>query len=215
MVMYLREIYRNRKSTILWTSILVSYNVCILLLFPSLQGNLKGTVDAMMASFPKEMMAAFGLDRVSMTEILGYYNAYCYLIVTILGGIFAVLQGSAILSKEEDERTIEFLLSKPVSRNKIVTSKVCAVLTNIAILNVVTSLFTYLTICLVTKESYNMTALLLLFIGPMFMQITFGAIGLITAVFVVKARINYPIGVGVVLGCYFISIIAVFLFFSS
>jgi len=208
MVIYKREIFRNRKSTMLWTSILLSYNVCMLLLYPSMVGPLKDSMNVMIQSFPKEMIAAFGLDKVSMTEMLGFYNTYCYLLVTILGGIFAVIQGSSILSKEEDEKTIEFLLSKPVSRNNIITSKIFAVLTNLVILNTIISVISFVTIELVNKESYNRRVLLLLFIAPIFMQITFAAIGLIISIFIVKARINFPTGVGIVLGCYFISIIA-------
>jgi len=180
----------------------------MLLLYPSMAGSLKDSMDIMLQSFPKEMIVAFGLDRVSMTEILGFYNTYCYLLVTILGGIFAVLQGSSILSKEEDEKTIEFLLSKPVTRNKIITAKILAVVTNIVILNTIISLISFITIELVKNESYNRRILLLLFIAPVFMQITFAAIGFIISIFIVKARVNFPTGVGIVLGCYFISIIA-------
>lgn len=208
MLMYKRELVKNRKSTILWTSILVLYNVSMLMLFPSLSGQMKDKINVMMEAFPKEMLAAFGMDKVSITELLGYYNTYCYLLVTILGGIFAVLQGISVLSKEEDEKTIEFLLSKPVTRNRIINEKVLAVLTNILILNIVVSIFSYITIEMVSKDGYSLQTLLLLFIGPVLMQITFAAVGLIISVFIVKARVNIPIGVGIVLGLYFIGIIA-------
>lgn len=208
MVMYKREVFRNRKSTMLWTSILLLYNVSMLLLYPSMVGPLKDSMNIMIASFPKEMLSAFGLDKVSSTEILGFYNVYCYLLVTILGGIFAVIQGSSILSKEEDEKTIEFLLSKPVSRSSIITAKIFSVLTNLVILNLIISIISFVTIELVNNDSYDRKALLLLFIAPILMQITFAAIGLLISIFIVKARINFPTGVGIVLGCYFISIIA-------
>ena len=208
MIIYIRELIRNRKSTMLWTSILLVYNVSMLLLYPSLVGPSKEKMKLLMEAFPKEIIAAFGLDKVSITEMLGYYNTYCYLLVTILGGIFAIIQGISILSKEEDEKTIEFLLSKPVSRSRIVTAKVLSVLTNLVILNTVVSLISFVTIELVNNEGYNRKALLLLFIAPVLMQVTFAAIGLFISVFIVKARVNFPIGVGIVLGCYFISIIA-------
>ncbi len=209
MHLYFRELVRNRKSVILWTSILLIYNVSMLLLFPSLSGAMKDKMNVMLEAFPKEVIAAFGMDKVSITELLGFYNTYCYLLVTILGGIFAVLQGCSILSKEEDERTIEFLLSKPVTRNRIISEKILAVLTNIIILNVVVSIVSYITIEFVSTEAYDKKALLLLFIGPVLMQITFAAMGLLVSIFVVKARVNIPAGVGIVLGLYFVSIIAV------
>ncbi len=208
MLIYKRELVKNKKSTILWTSILLLYNVSMLMLFPSLSGQMKEKINVMMEAFPKEMLVAFGMDKVSITELLGYYNTYCYLLVTILGGIFAVLQGISILSKEEDEKTIEFLLSKPVTRKRIINEKVLALLTNILILNIIVSLFSYITIEIVSKDSYSLQTLLLLFTSPVLMQITFAAVGLIISVFMVKARVNIPIGVGIVLGLYFIGIIA-------
>lgn len=207
MVIYKRELIRNSKSTILWTSILLAYNVGMLLLYPSMVGALKNKVDVLMELFSKGMISAFGLDRVSISEMLGFYNTYCYLLVTILGGIFAVMQGISVLSKEEDEKTIEFLLSKPISRNKIVTEKILAVLTNLVILNTIISVISFIAIEFVKSENYNRKTLLLLFVAPLLMQVVFAAIGLIISVFVTKARINFPTGVGIVLGCYFISVI--------
>ncbi|MHB8065947.1 MAG: ABC transporter permease subunit [Ruminiclostridium sp.] len=103
---------------------------------------------------------------------------------------------------------MEFLLSKPITRNKIITIKILAVLTNIIILNTIISLISLITIELVKNESYNRRVLFLLFIASVFMQITFSAIGFIISIFIMKARVNFPIGVGIVLVCYVISIIA-------
>ncbi len=208
MLLYKREIIRNGKSTMLWTTILLVYNISMLLLYPSLAGAMKDKMNVMLQAFPKEMIAAFGMDKVSITELLGFYNTYCYLLVTILGGIFAMLQGISVLSKEEDEKTAEFLMSKPITRNRILVEKVCAVLTNILILNIAVSIISYGAIKYVSSEPYSQKALLLLFLGPILMQVTFAAVGLLISVFIVKARINIPAGVGIVLGMYFISILA-------
>jgi len=208
MLLYKREIIRNGKSTMLWTAILLLYNISMLLLYPSMTGAMKDKMNVMLQAFPKEMIIAMGLDKVSITELLGFYNTYCYLLVTILGGIFAMLQGISVLSKEEDEKTIEFLLSKPITRNRIIFEKVSAVLTNILILNIVISMISYVAIEIVSIEAYSLKALLLLFLGPVLMQVTFAAVGLLISVFIVKARINIPVGVGIVLGLYFISILA-------
>ncbi|OPX46287.1 ABC-2 family transporter protein [Ruminiclostridium hungatei] len=208
MLLYKREIIRNGKSTMLWTAILLLYNISMLLLYPSMTGAMKDKMNLMLQAFPKEMIIAMGLDKVSITELLGFYNTYCYLLVTILGGIFAMLQGISVLSKEEDEKTIEFLLSKPITRNRIIFEKVSAVLTNILILNIVVSMISYVAIELVSSEAYSLKALLLLFLGPVLMQVTFAAVGLLISIFIVKARINIPVGVGIVLGLYFISILA-------
>ena len=55
-----------------------------------------------------------------------------------LGGAFyAALSAVGILSKEEKERTAEFLLTHPVSRVRIITEKLIAVLIQITALNLI------------------------------------------------------------------------------
>lgn len=46
--------------------------------------------------------------------------------------------GANIIAKEERDKTAEFLMVKPVSRNRIITSKLLAALANVLILNIVT-----------------------------------------------------------------------------
>ena len=50
----------------------------------------------------------------------------CLQYIVMAGGIYAAILGVSALVKEESEGTIEFLYSKPVTRSKIVTSKILA-----------------------------------------------------------------------------------------
>lgn len=64
-----------------------------------------------------------------MTEVMGYYGSKSYSLLLLIGGIFSIMLFSSIFVKEKDERTIEFLLSKPITRNQMITEKLLAVLT--------------------------------------------------------------------------------------
>ncbi|MFA5881807.1 MAG: ABC transporter permease subunit, partial [Eubacteriales bacterium] len=63
-----------------------------------------------------------------------------FLYLVVMATIHAAMLGANIIAKEERDKTAEFLLAKPVSRNEIITVKLGAGLTNILIFNAVTLL---------------------------------------------------------------------------
>ena len=90
-------------------------------LFPEMKGEMDGISDvfASMGSFT----AAFGMDRLNFGTLVGFYAIECGNVLGLGGAFYAALCAVGILSKEEKERTAEFLLTHPVSRVKIITVK--------------------------------------------------------------------------------------------
>lgn len=207
MIIFIRELKRNRKSFIIWTASLVLFNIMIMSLFPSIADNTK-MYDEMIKEFPKGIIEVFGLDKISMFTILGFFGTESYLFITLFGSIYAMLLGASILSKEESEKTIEFLLAKPVTRSTIVTAKAANVFFYITLFNLIFSFTNYLMFEAVKKEEYSLKALLMLSAGPWLLHLTFAAIGLLISVFVVKAKSVYPVSIGFVLVMYFINIMS-------
>ena len=115
----LREIKRNSKSFMLWLVIMVAINAFMLMAFSSVAEVAENT-EAMLSQYPEAFIKAMSLDRFDMTNILHYYASRSYILITLFGSIYAVMLASSILSKEESERTIEFLISKPITRHQIV-----------------------------------------------------------------------------------------------
>lgn len=70
--------------------------------------------------------AAFGMDRLGFGTLVGFYAIECGNILGLGGAFFASLCAVNMLSKEERDRTAEFLLSHPVSRRRVVTEKLAA-----------------------------------------------------------------------------------------
>lgn len=205
MVIFIRELVRNRKSFLIWTISLIALNGLMMMMFPTLAEQAEG-FDEMLKSYPQGFIEAFGLDRLSMGNILHYFGLESYLFVTLFGGMYAMILGSSILSKEESDKTIEFLLAKPVTRNTIVTSKVLCGLFYIFLLNLVFSLTNFIMFEMVKPEDYSMKIFVLLSIAPFLLQVLFASIGLLASVFIVKTKAIMPLSIGVVLGAYFISI---------
>ena len=69
-------------------------------------------------------------------HLVGFYAIECGNVLGLGGAFYAALCAVGILSKEE-RRTAEFLLAHPVSRVKIITEKLIAVLIQIIALNLI------------------------------------------------------------------------------
>jgi len=90
----------------------------------------------MMASFPEELLIAFGMTDIDMSTILGFFGLI-FLIIQICLAIQAANYGFSLVSVEETDLTADFLLAKPVGRTKIMTSKLLAAITGLTITNLV------------------------------------------------------------------------------
>lgn len=129
------ELKQGKISFLIWTaSIGFLLAVCVLL-FPEMKGQMDGVSDmfASMGSFT----AAFGMDRLNFGTLIGFYAIECGNILGLGGAFYAALCAVGILSKEEKERTAEFLLTHPVSRIRIITEKLIAVLIQITAMNLI------------------------------------------------------------------------------
>lgn len=202
-----RELRHNLKAFIIWTVILAVTIYYVMTLYPSIAKD-SASLDQLLKQLPDSLLKAFSLDRLSMTNILGYYSTEVGLFMLLGGAIYSMLLSTGVIAREHDDRTIEFLLSKPVTRNEIITSKLIAYTIYIFVFNLVISLTTYAAFESVKMESYPAGTLVLVFIGYFLVQITFANIGLLVSMFVTKRKSTTALGIWVVLGAYFISIIA-------
>ena len=87
--------------------------------YPSISTNdaLQDYIDA----FDPDLLAIFGFtEMIDMTSGAGYLSAEMFsLMVPLLLIIFAISLGASAIAGEEDKRTIEILLSEPVSRQRV------------------------------------------------------------------------------------------------
>lgn len=128
-----KEIRQGLLPFGIWTGATAFLVAVCVFLFPEIQEEINGVSDmfANMGSFS----AAFGMDRLSMGEPMGFYGIECGNILGIGGGFFAAFLGISILAKEEKERTAEFLFSHPVSRFTVLLQKLLAVLVQVLAFN--------------------------------------------------------------------------------
>lgn len=202
------EFKRNQKSLILWTIIIALLAGLMLALYPSFQGTFS-ELDELLSNYPEGFLDAFGLGEngLSMDDIYGWFGVEGYLFVTLIGGSYAALLGSGILSKEEDEKTIEFLMTKPISRRQVFIGKTIVVLINLVIMNVVLSIV-ILTFFLIYGSPLKIGVWLLYSFAPLILQLVLASISLLISVFITKSRQVTSISLGLAIGLYVVDIIS-------
>ena len=206
MILLKRELRANRRSLVIWSVALGLFGFLMVSIYPSFAEGMEGFREGLSA-YPEQFLAMFGLDRLDLGDPIGFYAIESYLIVILFGSIYAMILASTALSKEEDEKTAEFLLAKPISRSRVVGEKIASVLLLILMLNVFIGI-----VGLVGFEifidSYPIADLARLTVGAFLAHIAFAGIGFLVSLFVTRRRSAYSTGIGVVLALYFASLIA-------
>jgi ABC-2 type transport system permease protein len=123
-------------------------------------------------------------------------------------GIAAAMWGSDIISKEERDKTVEFSLTLPVSRSRVVTAKTLA-----ALVNCVALLLLTWGAAVVSARPYNPDSgfykfLLLCVAALFFIELIFLAIGILLGCAMKQYRRAGSLAVSILLVTYFLSVIA-------
>lgn len=124
MTLLKHELKAYSKTLVIW---MMCIGVCCfscLLLFESLKEDMEEMADmfSMMGGFS----AALGMDQVNIGTVEGFYATEVAIIFALGGAMFAAMTGAAILSKEEESHTADFLHTLPFGRNYIVLWKYAA-----------------------------------------------------------------------------------------
>ena len=197
------ELRQGKMAFFIWTvSIGFLIAVCILM-FPEMEGEMEGVSDmfASMGSFT----AAFGMDRLNFGTLIGFYAVECGNILGLGGAFYAAFCAVSILSKEEKDRTAEFLLTHPVSRKRIVTEKLIAVLIQITVMNLIIYALSVGSIAIIGEE-IPWKELNLLHLAYYLLQIELGGICFGISAFLRKGSVGA--GLGIATGMYFLNLIA-------
>ena len=135
MTLVKHELRQGKNTFLIWTaSIAFLIAVCIFM-FPEMKGQME-SVNAMFSSMGS-FTAAFGMDRLNFGTLIGFYAVECGNILGLGGAFYAALCAAGMLSKEEKDKTAEFLLTHPVSRARIITEKWLAVCIQLTAMNLI------------------------------------------------------------------------------
>lgn len=202
-----RELRAGLRLLLIWGLIIGGYNAMMMGIYRGFDFSPERVAE-LIALYPEAMARAFGVDRLNLAEPVGFYAMGVYLMVVLFGGIFAALLGSGILAKEEEERTVEFLLAKPVSRVSMLWQKAVALVISLAALNAGVTACTFAAFAVFVPGGYPVDVLLRLAVAPFFAHLAFASIGFLSALFFTKRRTVYAVGTGVTMGTYFVGLMS-------
>lgn len=197
------ELKQSRISLIIWTAAIGFLLAVCIFMFHEMNGEMNevNEVFSSMGSFTQ----AFGMDKVNFGTLLGFYAVECGNILGLGGAFFASLCAISVLSKEEKERTAEFLLTHPVSRVSVVAEKLISVILQIVILNVVVYVITASSIALIGEE-VPWQEITLMHTAYLILQLELAGICFGVSAFLRRGSIGTGLGIAVIM--YFLNIIA-------
>ena len=202
-----REMKVNLKSFIIWTSILIGLFLIVFLVYPSIVSseNMK-MMDEMMKIFPEEMLKAFNMDISSIDSAFGWLKTEGFVFVLLITGIYSGILGSNILLKEENDKTIEYLNSVPVTRKNIVFNKILCGIFYIILMILVIGIFNFIGLSL--SGEFDKKSYILLSITPIFSSIVIFAVCLFLSTFTHKTKKTLGTSLGIVFASYFLNVIS-------
>ncbi|MBC8062758.1 MAG: ABC transporter permease subunit [Clostridiaceae bacterium] len=204
MNIFIREMKAHRKSLIIWG---------ISIMFMVVAGMAKYTVissgdsmNELMNSMPKGLQAIMGGGAIDLTKASGFYGML-FLYLVLMAAVHAAMLGADIISKEERDKTFEFLMVKPVSRKTIITFKLLAALANLIIFNIINLVFSIMIVNQYAKgESVN-GDIAILMMGMFILQLIFFFIGTSIAAVSKNPKTSTSLSTGILLATFILSII--------
>jgi ABC-2 type transport system permease protein len=201
---YLHEFRTRLKSVIIWSLSIAAMIFIFYSIFPAFADQAAALNEAL-SKFPPALLAAFGMGRVDMSTILGFFS-FIFLFAQVCLAIQAGNYGFGLVSIEETELTADFLVSKPVSRVQIMTSKLLAAFTGLTITNLVVWAITFLSIHLFKgSRTYDPGTLALLLASIAIFQLFFLSVGLVISLLVRRVRSVTPYSLGLGFGMYILA----------
>lgn len=203
MTLVKHELRQGRTSFLIWTASIGFLLAICIFLFPEIKSQMDDFSNAFasMGSFT----AAFGMDRLNFGTITGFYAIECGNILGLGGAFYASLCAICVLSKEEKDKTAEFLLTHPVSRQRIITDKLIAVLIQITAMNLIIYLLSLSCIAAV-GEDIPYKELNLLHLAYYLLQIELAGICFGISAFMRRGSVGVGLAIAAIM--YFFNLIA-------
>jgi ABC-2 type transport system permease protein len=184
MNIYLKELKFHRKSLIFWSIGVFLMVASGMVKYAGLSSSGESLTE-LFAQMPKSVRTVMGVGDLDVSKASGFYGVL-YIYLVLMATIHAVMLGASIISKEERDKTSEFLFVKPVSRTKIITAKLLAALTNIVVINLVTFVSSVIIVGKYNKGGSINGDIAVTMIGLFFLQLVFMVIG--SAISAMKRR---------------------------
>jgi ABC-2 type transport system permease protein len=201
MHIFQHELKSYRQSIIIWACSMAALAVMFIFIFSSAAEEMDSIKDVL-GSLPEAMREMLGIYVDSVSTLEGFYS-FVFVYVLLCGAIQAMNVGTSIVSKEISDKTADFLLTKPIKRDQILTYKLLAAISTLIITNILYLIIT-IPVTLTVKSDYNMTIFLLISVTLLFVQCIFMSLGVLISVLVGRIKSVISISLSTVFGFFII-----------
>lgn len=205
MTIFKHEFNMKKKSILIWSLALIGFLIFYMSFFPALSND-TASFDSLLSNYPEEILQALGIrEGLSLGSLMGFFTL-TFGMLQLAIAIQSSYYGFAILSEEERERTADFLLSKPVSRNNIYVSKFFAAFLSLILTAFSIGIGTFIALKLFNDGNQYQTdhILKLLLTIPIF-QLFFLSVGMFLSLLFEKIRSVLSLSMSLAIGLYVIN----------
>lgn len=132
--LFLHELRSRRTAILGWGLGIAAFSILIIMIFPDFAGQLEGFNFDDIELY--QLMGDFG----DFASFKGFVSAEMFTFMPILLAIYAIINGTGTLAGEEDSGTLEPLMSLPLHRWQLVTTKALALAIALFLILVVISI---------------------------------------------------------------------------
>ncbi len=205
--LYAKELKRNRNNLMIWSAIVIGFTILVMSIFPYMK-NMGEEMTIMMSKMPEGMSKAMGINEHTFNSILGMYNTYYGIYIIVLLSIYTASTGASIISKEEKNKTAEFLLTKPISRKTIFNTKLIVLFTLTFTAFFIQTITAIIFVMTLGGEQVKWSVFTTMHTHGLVLMLFFTSIGLLLSMLSKPKKNFMGITVGIVFGSYFLNTIA-------
>ncbi|WP_337983565.1 ABC transporter permease subunit [Lysinibacillus sp. C5.1] len=198
----IHELKTYRKSTIIWSLSLIAIMIIFMSMYSTFAEDANGFMK-IVENYPEAIRNAMGFNQENFFTILGFYS-FPLSFITLCAAIQAMNLGTSIINKEVREKTADFLLTKPVTRTKILTAKLLAAFVSIVVTNIFYFAAASFVALQVQTDDFSLKIFLLLSLTIFFIQLIFLSLGIIISVTVQKIKSVLTVSLATVFAFYFV-----------
>ncbi len=198
MNIYRQEMKRSVRSTIYWTVGMLATLLLFMFMFPTLSQDV-ALINQIASKFPPEIIRALGLSSLDLSTVLGFYG-YVFSFIMLIGSVYALKSGISALSEEIRAQTADFLLSKPITRTTIVTTKIVSVISLLLLQTIIYIIGAFIITQLITDQYFDKSIFLLINLSLFLVELFFVGLGLLLSVIMKRIKTVLPIALAIVFG---------------
>jgi ABC-2 type transport system permease protein len=203
MNIFKRELKANFKSLLIWGGVTILFIILGISKFSAYYNN--PDMLSFLNNLPESVLKILNTQAFNLTTVTGFYGIM-FIYFALLLCIAAAMWGADIIAKEQRDKTVEFSLTLPVTRSRVVFSKTLAALVNCVALLLITWGGS-----VVSAQPYQPDAefyrFLALSMGALFiMQLVFLGIGVLLGCALKRYKMASSMALFILLGTYFLSV---------